>query len=92
MSDVIKAVVYDRGAATLEGETRHVSLVAMMVVSKERLALQEQTVLMGTADVSGELRKLVAYDAPYQMGEIGGAIIDISNLTPQDMEDRGLRL
>jgi hypothetical protein len=85
--DIIKGVVFDRGQATLNGEIRYFSLVGMIIASTEPLvSSHKEFIVMGTSDVSKEIRKLNQYQCPYPFGDISNAIINTSELSPDDLK------
>ena len=86
MKDVIKGVVYDRGKATQNGETRYMSLVALVIASTEPLVTtHKEFIIMGAANVSEEIRNLCQYKCPYNFGDISQAIGATSHMIPDDL-------
>ncbi len=86
--DIIKGVVYDRGEATQNGEKRYLSLVCLVIASKEPLtAIDKEFVVMGAANISEEIGKLQKYECPYKFGDISNAIINVSRLSPDSLEE-----
>lgn len=88
MSDIVKAVIYDRGSKQLNGETKHFSLIAMVLATDEPLvdASNPEIIAMGTLNIYDELKRLPKYEPPYKFGDITGAIISVSNMSPDDLE------
>lgn len=89
VGDVVKAVAYDRGQVTNKGETRHLTLVAMVVASDSPIASKEHSEIILMGDCAGlvrDLNSLEKYKCPYKLGAISSAIINVSQMTPQDLE------
>ena len=86
--DIIKAVAYDRCSQTLNGETKYFTLVAMVIATDKPLVTKEnpELVLMGACNISDELLSLSKYELPYKMGAIDSAILDVSCMSPDDLE------
>ena len=87
MNDVIKGVFYDRGTGVQNGELRYFTLIAMVVASTEALVTKHEPecVVMGQCDLTEQLKKLVKYECPYKFGDISHAIIDVSQMVPDDL-------
>jgi hypothetical protein len=87
--DIIKGVVYDRGTATLDGVTKHLTLVAMVIASDRPLVTEEypEYIIMGSCDISNEIRELNKYECPYKFGDISHTMIDTSSMSPNDLEE-----
>lgn len=87
--DIVKGVVYDRGTQTLNGVTKHLTLVAMVIASDRSLVTDEHSeyIVMGSCDVSNEIRELVKYKCPYKFGDIGSEIVDVSSMDPDYLEE-----
>ena len=89
MKDIIKGIVYDRGKETINGETRYFSLVSMIIASNEPLVTEKtgtEFIVMGAANVTEEIQNLTKYKCPYKMGDITSGIIDVSTMTPDDLD------
>lgn len=85
--DIIKGLVYDRGKATVGNQTKHMTLVAMVIASDEPIKTEDSTfIIMGSANIAEELNKLKKYKPPYKLGDIGNEIVVISTLAPDDLE------
>ena len=87
--DIVKGVVYDRGCQTLNGVTKHLTLVAMVIASDRPLVTQDnlEYIVMGSCDVGDEIRNLQKYRCPYKFGDISNAIVETSALSPDDLEE-----
>ena len=88
MSDIVKAVIYDRGSKQLNSETKHFSLIAMVLATDEPLvdASNPEIIAMGSLNIYDELKRLPKYEPPYKLGSITGAILAVSNMSPDDLE------
>lgn len=92
-NDIIKGLVYDRGSRTQNGQTKFFSLVCMVIASDKPLLPEDrsQIIVMGACDnISERFNNLPKYDLPYKMGEIGLYVLDVSNMTPEYLSQRGL--
>lgn len=89
MKDIIKGVIYDRGSHTLNGETKHLTLVALVIASDKPLTTKDnpEYIVMGECDVSDELMDLVKYECPYKFGNISHAIVEVSNMVPDELDE-----
>jgi hypothetical protein len=86
MKDVIKGVIYDRGPAIYNGETRYMSLVAMVIASTEPIVTTHtEFIVMGSANVMEEIKKLNQYKCPHKFGDISNAIVETSRMIPDDL-------
>lgn len=87
--DIIKGVIYDRGKSTMNGETRHFALIAMVVASDRPIVTSEnpEYVVMGACHLMENFEKLVKYQCPHKLGNIETAILDISTMIPDDLEE-----
>ena len=88
MSDIVKAVIYDRGAKELNGEKKYFSLIAMVLATDKPLIHSKapELIAMGTLNIFDELNILPRYEFPHKMGNISNAIIDVSNMSPDDLD------
>lgn len=89
MSDILKGVMYERGTAIQNGQLKYLTLIAMVVASDEALVTKHdpEVVVMGACNLTAEIKKLTKYEPPYKLGQIGSAIIDISSMSPDDLEE-----
>jgi len=88
--DIIKGVVYNRGTATLNGTTKYLALVAMVIASDRPFVTEEcpEYIIMGSCDISSEIKEeLKKYKCPYKFGDISYAITETSTLSPDDLEE-----
>jgi hypothetical protein len=87
--DVVKGIIYGRGIETVNNETKHLSLVCMIIASDEPLVKEnDQIVVMGGVNnLVEEINKLTKYKEPYKLGNIGMGILDISYMSPDDLEE-----
>jgi hypothetical protein len=87
-NDIVKGVVYDRGKVTLKGETKHLSLVCMIIASDSQIITQgrPEIVIMGDSKITNEINNLTKYKCPYKFGDISNAIVNISEYSPNDLE------
>jgi hypothetical protein len=84
--DIIKGVVYDRGEATHNGETRYLTLVAMIIASSKPITTtHNEFIVMGSANIANEIDKLTRYKCPYKFGDISHAIVATSELSPDEL-------
>lgn len=86
--DIVKGTIYDRGIAELNGQKKYMSLVAMIVASDVPLIPpnKNEIIVMGTAELSGEVNKLKKYNWPYPPGDISNGIISASEFSPDDLD------
>jgi hypothetical protein len=86
--DIIKGVVYDRGTKTLNGETRHFALIALIVASDVSIVDPDtpEYIIMGQCNLIDSLKELTNYECPYNFGDISNAIIGVSQMVPDDLE------
>lgn len=91
MKDIIKAVAYHQGTREHHGVKKHLTLIAMIVASDEELVPEDnqEMILMGSANIISEMQTLDKFQPTYRLGQIGNAICNISNLTPDDLEPFG---
>ncbi len=89
--DIVKGLIYYRGEKTLNGQTKHFSLVTMVIASDKPLADKDnqEIVIMGSAHLSEEISRIQKYQKPYHLGDISGAIQLISKLPPDELEVLG---
>ncbi len=87
--EIVKGVMYDRGTATLGNETKHLTLVAMVVASDEPLMpkKKQEIVVMGSGDFMPAFNHLTKYKPPHKLGNIANAIVDISGMSPDDLDE-----
>ena len=72
----------------MQGEKKYMTLVAMIIASDEPLAVEgvEEFIVMGAANVSKEMKKLIKYETPYKFGDISYGIISVSEMKPDELE------
>lgn len=86
--DIVKGLIYYRGEKTLNGQTKHLSLVTLVIASDQPLADRnnQEIVIMGSAHLSEEISRIQKYQKPCKLGDISGAISLISTLPPDELE------
>lgn len=89
MKDILKGVVYDKGSNTLNGVTKHFTLIAMVIATDKPLITKDnpEYIIMGQCEISDELDKLTKYKCPHNLGDISYAITDVSNMKPENLDE-----
>jgi hypothetical protein len=92
MTEVIKAVVWDRGVHEIEGKKVYKYLIGTILVSDEPIdgITPGDNVLMGVVDgendITSALGRMEKYKPPYTLGDLSSAMLDIADMTPEDMK------
>lgn len=86
--DIVKGLIYHRGSKTLNGETKHFSLVVLNMASDKPLTFEDkqEVVIMGAANLFDEINSLTKYEPPCRLGDISGAIQIVSQQSPDDLD------
>lgn len=88
MNDIVKGVVYDRGTATLDGKTKYLSLVAMVIASDkplDGLSHKSEYIVMGIGNFSENINGLSHFSCPFKFGDISHGIKEISHMIPDEL-------
>jgi hypothetical protein len=61
----------------------------MVIASDRPLTTEEypEYVVMGSCDISNEIRNLKKYECPYKFGDISNAIVETASLSPDDLDE-----
>jgi hypothetical protein len=88
-TDIVKGIIYDRGVVEVNGQKKHKSLIAMVVLTDKPFEVKDHTeyVFMGSSNIYEGINSIPKYQPPYKLGQIGDAIIDISSMSPEELDE-----
>lgn len=92
MSEAVKVVIFDQGTVKHQGKKLRKYLIGTIVVTdkeihgiedgKEYVAMTATTNSTPVSDVFSNMPK---FKPPFALGELGAAMLVVSNLTPDDL-------
>jgi hypothetical protein len=59
----------------------------LIVASDEPIASENECVVMGSCDMSEQIALLKKYKPPCKLGDLSGAIVEVSSMSPDDFEE-----
>jgi hypothetical protein len=91
MTEVIKAVIWDRGIHEIEGKKVYKYLIGAILVSDEPIdgIGPGDNIVMGVVDgendITNSLSRMEKYASPFTLGDLSSAILDIAEMNPEDL-------
>ena len=91
--EALKVVLYPQGKVTLNGKQRNKYIMAAVVVTDEEIPEDDQNVFVGVLNslfgstLTSVIKTLKRYKTPYPLGTLSQALIDVSNMGEDDLEE-----
>ncbi len=85
--EAVKGCIFDRGEKEYDGRKLYSYLVSFVLVTDKPLKIDSETIIMGaTGSLTEELEFVKKYKAPYRLGDLSGAMVQVSDMNPNDLE------
>ncbi len=93
MTEAIKSVIWDRGIHEINGKKVYKYLIGAILVTDQPIdgITTGDNVAMGTIAtdlnmLTNALSSIPKYKPPYTLGDLSSAMLDIADMTPEDMK------
>jgi hypothetical protein len=93
MTEAIKSVIWDRGIHEINGKKVYKYLIGAILVTDQPIdgITTGDNVAMGSNPtdlnmLTNALSNIPKYKPPYTLGDLSTAMLDIADLTPEDMK------
>jgi hypothetical protein len=89
--EATKSIIWNRGEKTIDGKKVYTYLIGTILVTDKPIdGLKEiDNISMGNTNynpLSDAFSNTIKYKSPHNLGDLSNAMIDISSMTPEDLE------